>query len=143
MQAASLRLRGRETADERVCPHRRIFVAAETVVAVSGLAGCIQLMAGIATPPDSDLPFGLSSWVLPGLWLFATVSLPAAAAAVLAYRRSPHAPVAVLLAAATMAIEVIVQIPFIGLNPLQAVFGGVAVALGALAVHARHAGWRG
>ena len=79
---------------------------------------------------------------MPGLWLFATVPLPATVAAVLAYRRSPYAPAAVLLAAATMAIEVVVQIPFIGLNPLQAVFGGVAVALGALAVHAHRAGWR-
>jgi hypothetical protein len=39
------------------------------------------------------------------------------------------------------AIEVIVQIPFIGPNPLQAVFGSMAVALGALAVRAPQAGW--
>jgi hypothetical protein len=40
------------------------------------------------------------------------------------------------------AIEVIVQIPFIGPNPLQAVFGSMAVAIGALALRARQAGWR-
>ncbi|MFP5283042.1 MAG: hypothetical protein ACLGIF_06300 [Actinomycetes bacterium] len=123
------------------CPHRRLFVVTESLVALSGLLGTVQLVAGIATPPLEDLPLGLSSWVLPGVWLFATVTLPAAAAAWLAYRRSPLTPGAVLLAAATMAVEVLVQIPFLGPNPLQAVFGGLAVALGALGWHARRAGW--
>lgn len=122
--------------------HRRIFVGAETLVAVTGLAGTVQLMAGVATPPTSALPFGLSSWVLPGLWLFSIVSLPAAVAGVPAYRRSPNAPLAVLVASATMALEVLVQIPFIEPNPLQAIFGAVALGLGALAWQARRAGWR-
>jgi hypothetical protein len=123
-------------------PHRRVFIVAESLVALSGLAGAVQLVAGVTTPPNSDLPFGLSSWVLPGFWLFGTVALPAAVAAWLAYRRSAYAPVAVMIAAITMAIEVTVQIPFVGLNPLQAIFGGVAMVLGILGFRARRAGWR-
>ena len=123
------------------CPHRRTFIIVESLVALSGLAGAVQLMAGVATPPNSDLPLGLSSWVLPGFWLFGTVALPAAIAGLLAYRRSPYAPLAVVLASVTMAVEVLVQIPFIGLNPLQAVFGGLAAVLGALGVHAWRTGW--
>jgi hypothetical protein len=124
------------------CPHRRTFIIVESLVALSGLAGAVQLMAGVATPSNSDLPLGLSSWVLPGFWLLGTVALPAAVASLLAYRRSPYAPLAVVLASVTMAVEVLVQIPFIGLNPLQAVFGGLAVGLGALGVHAWRTGWR-
>jgi hypothetical protein len=124
-----------------VCPHRRVLLALESLLAVAGLAGTIQLIAGVYTPPLDSLPPGLSSWVLPGLWLFATVPLPAAIAAWLLYRRSPYAPTAVLVGAATLALEVGVQIPFIGLNWLQAIFGGLAVVLAALAVHARQHGW--
>jgi hypothetical protein len=125
-----------------ICPHRRAFITVESLVALSGLAGAVQLMAGVATPPNSDLPLRVSSWVLPVLWLFGTVALPAAIAGLLAYRRSPYAPLAVVLASVTMAVEVLVQIPFIGLNPLQAVFGGLTVVLGALGVHAWRTGWR-
>jgi len=133
--------RGSVEVDDRLCPHRRIFVAAEAIIAISGLAGAIQLIAGVATPPSSTLPFGLSTWVLPGLWLFSTVTVPAAGAALLCYRRSPNAPLAVVVASLTLAIEVTVQIPFIGPSPLQAVFGVAAVVLAALALHARRKGW--
>ena len=132
----------RRAAASPICPHRRTFIIVDSLVALSGLAGAVQLMAGVATPPNSDLPLGLSSWVLPGFWLFGTVALPAAIASLLAYRRSPYAPLAVVLASVTMAVEVLVQIPFIGLHPLQAVFGGLAVVLGALGVHAWRTGWR-
>jgi hypothetical protein len=118
-------------------------VAAETFVAVAGAAGAIQLASGTFTPPVSDLePLGLTSWVLPGLWLFATVAVPSATAAWLAWRRSPSAPVSVLVASALLLLEVTVQIPFIGPSALQAVFATVALALAALAWHARRAGWR-
>jgi hypothetical protein len=140
METAFVSSPSRATASP-ICPHRRTFIIVESLVALSGLAGAVQLMAGVATPPNSDLPFGLSSWVLPGFWLFGTVALPAAIAGLLAYRRSPYAPIAVVVASVTMAVEVLVQIPFIGLNPLQAVFGGLAVVLGALGVHARRKGW--
>jgi hypothetical protein len=114
----------------------------EGFVAAAGIAGSVQLWTGTNTPPSSDLPFGFTSWVLPGCWLLATVGLPAAIAGWLAYRRARLAPVAVLVAASTMLLEVLVQIPFIGLSWLQLVFGGLAVALGVLGVHARKRGWR-
>lgn len=124
-------------------PHRRVLVVAEAVVSVAGAAGAVQLMTGTFTPPVSDLePLGLTSWVLPGLWLFATVAVPSATAAWLAWRRSPLTPVAVLVAAALLLVEVTVQIPFIGPSVLQAVFAVVAIALAGLGMHARRTGWR-
>lgn len=123
-------------------PLRRTLATGESVVAVCGLAGAVMLTAGVFTPPVTDLaPLGLTSWVLPGLWLAATVPVPAGAAAVLALRRSPWAPTAVLVASATLAVEVLVQIPFVGPDPLQAVFGGAALALAGVAVQARRSGW--
>lgn len=124
------------------CPHRRIFIGAESLIAISGVAGAVQLVSGTLTPPVSDLaPLGLSSWILPGAWLFATVAVPSSAAAWLAWRRAPLAPTAVLVASGTLALEIGVQIPFIGTNVLQAVFGSVAVGMAALAIHARRTGW--
>jgi hypothetical protein len=40
-----------------------------------------------------------------------------------------------------MAFEVLVQIPFLGRSPLQAVVGGTAVGLALLARRARRSGW--
>ena len=58
-----------------------------------------------------------------------------------AWRRSPLAPPVVLLASATLALELLVQIPFLGLSVLQAVFGTIAIVIAALALRARRAGW--
>ena len=127
---------------DRANPHRAILVGAETLVAVGGLAGALQLLTGTFTPPVTDLePLGLSSWVLPGVWLFATVAVPSSAAAWLAWRRAPVAPAAVLVASGTLAVELVVQIPFIGPSALQAVFGTFAVGLAGLALDARRQGW--
>lgn len=116
---------------------RRTIIAVEVVLSISGLAGAIQLVTGTFTPPVSDLePLGLSSWVLPGLWLFATVALPAGLAAWLAWRQSRWAPTVVLIGSLTLAVEVVVQIPFIGWSVLQAVFGGLAVVLAAMGLYA-------
>ncbi|MGV8965879.1 MAG: hypothetical protein ACOH2F_06330 [Cellulomonas sp.] len=102
----------------------------------------MQLLTGTFTPPVTDLePLGLTSWTLPGAWLFATVAVPSSAAAWLAWRRAPLAPAAVLVASGTLAVELVVQIPFIGPSALQAVFGGFAAGLAGLAVDARRAGW--
>src|SRR5215211_2784419 len=93
-------------------PFRWIIVVIETLVGIGGLAGTIQLLAGVATPPVSTLnPLGLSSWDLPAGWLFLSVAIPSGLAAWLAWRRSAWAPPAVLLASALLATELLVQIP--------------------------------
>ena len=52
-----------------------------------GLGGGLMLMSGQGTPPLEALePLGLSSWVLPGLWLTASVAVPSGTAAYLAWR---------------------------------------------------------
>ena len=76
-------------------PFRRTPVVVESLVGLAGLAGSIQLLAGMATPPPSVLsPLGLTSWTLPAGWLFLTVALPSGLAGWLAWQRSPWAPVA-------------------------------------------------
>ena len=98
-------------------PFRRTMVVVESLVGLAGLAGSIQLLAGMATPPPSVLsPLGLSSWTLPAGWLFLTVALPSGLAAWLAWRRSPWAPGAVLVASALLATELLFQIQFSGLQ---------------------------
>jgi hypothetical protein len=47
----------------------------------------------------------------------------------------------VLIGAATLAIELVVQIPFLGWSVLQAVFGALAAGLAILALLARRRGW--
>ncbi len=125
-------------------PFRRTLVGAGAFLALAGTAGAVQLIAGASTPPVSDLePLGLDSWVLPGLWLFAAVAVPWTVVAVLAVRRRPVAPVAALVACGLLLFELVVQIPFVGPSPLQAVLGIVAVALAVVALRARRAGWTG
>ncbi len=123
-------------------PGRWLFITAETAVAFAGTVGAVQLVSGSFTPPVSDLDaLGLNSWVLPGIWLFASVGLPAGAAAWLAWRRSPSTPKAVLLASGLLLLELGVQVPFVGPSVLQAVMGTVAVGLAATAVAAGRRGW--
>jgi hypothetical protein len=123
-------------------PFRRTIVAMETLVGVGGLAGSMQLLAGAATPPVAVLsPIGLSSWKLPAGWLFITVAVPSSLAAWLAWRRSVWAPVAVLLASALLATELLVQIPLLGFNILQLIFGTVAVGMAVVGLLARRVGW--
>lgn len=122
---------------------RRAIVVIEALVGFGGLAGSIQLLAGVATPPVSVLsPVGFSSWTLPAGWLFLSVAVPSGLAAWLAWRRSAWAPVAVLLASALLVIELLVQIPFLGFSILQLIFGAVAIAMAVVAILARRAGWR-
>jgi hypothetical protein len=121
---------------------RWAFVVMEAFVAIGAVAGTLQLVTGTAAPPVDDLePLGLTSWVLPGIWLFASVAVPSTVAAWLAWRRSPAAPSAVLVASALLAVELLVQIPSVGPSVLQAVMGTVAVVLAGLALAARPT-WR-
>jgi len=124
-------------------PYRRTTIAVGGMTALAGYAGTWQLVAGVATPPDTDLPPGLHSWVLPGLWLCATVAVPWTAATWLTWRRADRATDAVLLACATLALELAVQVPFIGFSLLQLGFGAVAVVMAALALDARRAAGHG
>ena len=56
--------------------HRRSLVAIESTMAVFGLGGGIMLVSGYGAPPVEALaPLGLSTWVLPGLWLTASVAV--------------------------------------------------------------------
>ena len=113
--------------------HRGLIVTIESAMAVFGLGGGIMLLSGHGTPPlDALAPLGLSSWALPGVWLIASVAIPSAAAAYLTWRGSSTAPGAVLVASALLAIELLVQIPFLGVNGLQAsmaLIGGTAAAM--------------
>jgi len=125
-------------------PYRGTFVITESVVALGAVVGTVQLFTGTAAPPISALEsLGLTSWVLPGAWLFTSVAVPSTVAARLAWRSSPHTPVAVMVASGALAVELLVQIPFLGPSVLQGVFGTVAVVMAALAVRARRdGGWR-
>lgn len=121
-------------------PHRRILMIGEGLISLAAAAGTWQLLAAGA-PLRTDLPMGLSDAWVPGLWLFMLVAVPAGVAAWLCWRRSGHAPAAVLIASAGLAIDVAVQVPFVGFNVLQLVFGALAVVMALLAVDARRRGW--
>lgn len=124
---------------------RWAFVVVEALLGFAGLSGAIQLLSGSFTPPVEDLkPLGLDSWVLPGLWLLFVVALPSVVAAALAARRSPRAPLAVIVASALLLVDVTVQVPLVGFSGLQVVFGVVAIVMIVLAAIALRGGtWRG
>jgi hypothetical protein len=141
MTSPEIDRRGSQRRADPAWPHRRALALLAGLTSIAGIAGSIQLLAGVATPPAGDLPPGLSTWVLPGLWLLASVGIPSCLAAVLVWRRSPWGPPAALVAAAALTLELLVQIPFIGLSVLQLVFGLVAAAMALLAIRARRGGW--
>ncbi|MET0911544.1 MAG: hypothetical protein ABWZ99_18910 [Ilumatobacteraceae bacterium] len=124
-------------------PHRRTIAWSSGVLAAAGLIGTWQLVSGTATPPVSDLaPLGLTSWTLPGLWLFGTVVVPWSVAVFASVGRRPSTPLVVLVACGSVVFELVVQIPFIGPSPLQVVLGAAAGGLAWCAVDARRRGWR-
>jgi hypothetical protein len=121
---------------------RAVFLVVWCLTLVGALGGAASLITGLGAPPVGWLePLGLTSWVLPGLWLLASVAVPSAVVVALAWRRSRWTPTAVLAASALLAVELLVQIPFVGLSVLQAVFGLVAVGMAVLAAIARDS-WR-
>ena len=122
-------------------PWRRTLGVLAGLTAVCGLAGAVQLVTGTFTPPVSDLAaLGLDSWVLPGVWLAASVAVPCGVTAVLAWRRSRLVGAAATVAGLLLAVELAVQVPFIGWSALQAVMGSVAVVLVVLGVLSRKQG---
>ena len=122
-------------------PHRWVFVGGEAFVLLGAVSGVWQLWSGTSAPPVSDLDaLGLDSWKLPAVWLFVSVAVPSGVAVIAALRRWPRTPEIVLVASALLLVEVLVQIPFVGPSILQLVMGLIALALGALAWHARSTG---
>lgn len=109
---------------------RRTAGVISGLTAAAAGAGSVQLLTGTFTPPVSDLrPLGLDSWVIPGLWLAASVAVPCAGTALLAWRRSRWMGPAAIGAGALLAVELVVQVPFVGFDPLQGVMGMVAISL--------------
>lgn len=132
---------GHPDGQDRGLPHRRTLTAVLALLALAGAAGAGQLVVGVSTPPVEDLePLGLTTWVLPGIWLLVSVAVPSAVAAVATWQRRGRATDLALLAAGLLAVELVVQIPFVGPSPLQAVLGVVAALVAWLAVDARRAG---
>ncbi len=123
-------------------PSRTALVIIESVLSVAAVEGAVQLAVGVSTPPKTGLPLGLDTWLLPGAWLFASVAVPYGAAAVLAFRRDRRAPAAAQLAGAALIVELLVQIPFVGLSPLQAILALGAITTIVLGRRARRLGWR-
>ena len=122
-------------------PFRRTMLVVETLVGVSGLAGSIQLLVGVATPPVSVLnPLGLASWTLPAGWLFLTVALlwfgrlaRVAALALGADSRAGGERIA--------GDRVTFPNPVSRLQRLALIFGTVAIGMAVVAFLARRAGW--
>lgn len=111
----------------------RVLAVLAGLTSTAAWIGTAQLVLGVYTPPVADLePLGLHSWLLPGLWLAASVAVPCLVVAVMAARRSPRTGWAALVAAALLVVELVVQVPFVGLDPLQAVMGTVALVIAGL-----------
>ena len=56
---------------------RRFLLVLAGLTSVAAWVGAAQLVLDLYAPPVSDLePLGLDSWLLPGLWLAASVAVP-------------------------------------------------------------------
>ncbi|HEY3506408.1 MAG TPA: hypothetical protein VGN37_26915 [Actinocatenispora sp.] len=116
----------------------RCLVLLEFVVGVSAVGGAIALIGGGAGIPDRALartPF--TSWVVPGIALFAVVAVPMLAAAS-AYAWAPRmfwglSVTAGLALLAWMAAEIALVREFSSLQPMMIVVGGVVLALASAA----------
>jgi len=112
--------------------------AAQLLVALAAFVGSLQLALGIATPPTTDLDrLGLTTWILPAVWLFGVVAVPFAVAGILTLRGSSGGLIASLTASGLLMLELAVQVPFVGLNLMQPVMAAVAISTATAAWH-RH-----
>ncbi|TAK68631.1 MAG: hypothetical protein EPO13_11075 [Actinomycetota bacterium] len=88
---------------------RRTLGITAAATSVAAVAGSVQLVTGTFTPPVSDLePLGLTSWVVPGMWLAASVALPCAITAVMAWRRSTRLGLAAVGSGVLLLVELVV-----------------------------------
>ena len=125
-------------------PLRFSLIILDAFLALTAIGGGISLLAGIYSPPVSDLagsPF--SDYTLPGLALFVLVGGSALIAAILTIRRHPYAPLASAAAGIMILIFEIVEVIAIGSPPgvarnLQVFY----FSLGALILVLAVAQWR-
>lgn len=111
----------------------RALGAVAGLTSLAAWIGAVQLAVGLYAPPVADLqPLRLHSWLLPAIWLAASVAVPCLIVTVLAVRRSLRTGWAALVAALLLAVELVVQVPFVGLDPLQAVMGTTALVIAGL-----------
>lgn len=120
-------------------PFRWSMNVIEMLLAIGSGIGAALLIADVGTPPDSDLPLDLHGWTLPAVWLLVMVFLPSVVAVLAVSKRDPSGPAAVLGASALLGVELLVQIPFVGLSWLQLIAAVLGASAAAMAVVARAA----
>jgi hypothetical protein len=116
---------------------RVALIALEAFIGVGAVYGGVMLIRGSWDLPVADLdPLPLSSWVLPGVALLATVAAPMALAAVLVGRHRPAAAGASVAAGAVLVGWILFQLAVIGpqmaLQAVMLVLGAVVAGLGLL-----------
>jgi len=116
---------------------RRSMTVIEITLATAAAIGAVLFFADVAVPPDDQLPSGLDNWVWPAIWLIGTVCVPSAIAAIALSRRASSGPLLVLLATALLGVELVVQIPFVGLSWLQLLVALSGVSAAVMAIVAR------
>jgi hypothetical protein len=114
----------------------------EALLGIGALAGGLIL---ILAPRGEVLPLPLSAlagspfdtYFVPGLILFGALGLGPLAAAALAWRRDPLAPLASLVVGAALLIWVAVEVAIIGYSnepPLQAIYAVLGAAITVVAL---------
>lgn len=113
------------------------LVGLELFVGVGAVYGGIMLIRDSWALPLSDLdPLPLTSWVLPGVALLATVAIPMVLAAWLVVRGNGRAANVSIAAGAFLVGWILFQLavigPQMGLQAVMLVLGGIVAALGLL-----------
>ena len=127
---------------------RKLLQGIEAVVGVSGVAGGVLL----ALSPDGRLlgmdqtllkGTAFSDYLVPGLLLALLVGVGGLVGAVLTHRNARHWRTFTAAYGAGVVLFEIVEVPFIGWSPLQAILGCLGVAMLLLALTARLPGLTG